>query len=252
MSFSRIALAALALALPAPASAAITVSDGSDPAPYVALLSQSYMPLPAMFAVVPSPGGCPGQVPPGYTRPAACADSTMRLYVDPARVLDPSSNGQMVMTHETGHIVDFTIRARDNGATDAAFDAIMTQAGVTGSRLEQFADTWAECAMYGPTGDTEVITPSYSFHVPADAYAQACDLFRQASADFTAAPATYQGAPWRRQAQPGDCMENGYVVACPQPVAHRAVHHRSRPCWRRAYRRHHRVACRPWQRRHHH
>lgn len=252
--------AAVACLIPATAMGAITTSDGSDPAPYASLLDHSYMPIPATFTVVPSPGGCPGQVSPGMSRPAACADSDMRMYVDPQRVLMPdatfsASYPRMAITHETGHIVDFTIRAQDGGATDRAFDALMTTAGVAGSRMEQFADTWALCSLEGPTGDTDVFTPSYNFNVPADAYAQACELFRQAQAQyagFDPATATYTGAPWRMQAHPGDCVSGRYVVTCPQPTpeAVPAAHHRVRPCWRRAYRHHHRRACRSWSARH--
>lgn len=215
---------------------AAQTSDASPVEPYAALLSQSYMPLPSDYTIVPSPGGCPGQVSPGMSRPAACADSSLKVFIDP-RILDPTSNGTTVLTHELGHIVDFTIRARDGGALDAAFDALM--ADTPGYRLEQFADVWAECSIYGPTADTEVITPVYFFHIPAATYASACEAMRAATESFGPAPATYSGAPWRMQAQPGDCMSGRYVVACTQaPVAKAAK--RLRRC--KTYRRHHRPA----------
>lgn len=162
---------------------------------YDTILSKSLMPLPTGYAIVP--GGCPGPTP----QPAACADSTMRVYVNADRVLDPTSNGFTVLVHELGHIVDF-----DNPGLRAS----------TGLPLEAFADVYAMCATYGPnTLDPEIVTPVYAVHVDAATYRAACQSIRAAvEPRYGSPPSNYQPTGWRRMPRPGDCVRDGFAIPC--------------------------------------
>lgn len=174
---------------------ALTAPHAEAATPYDAILSKSLMPLPTGYTIVP--GGCPGPTP----QPAACADSSMRVYVNADRVLDPTSNGFTVLVHELGHIVDF-----DNPGLRAS----------TGLALEPFADAYAECATYGPnTLDPEIVTPVYAVHIDAPVYRAACQSIRTATESrYGSPPSNYQPAGWRRMPRPGDCMRDGFAVPC--------------------------------------
>lgn len=199
----------LILLAAAPAMGAVTTTDGSDPQPYVQALG-TYMSLPSVIKVQPSPGGCPFGPPP---RPAACADSNGFIYIDPARV------NPVAMTHEVGHLVDFEL----GGSTIPGYDK------------EKIADVWAECALEGPnTLDDYIFTPSYSFRIDAGEYRDDCSLLaaREAEAGWDA-PLGTPPASWRKQPVPGMCMAGAYVVDCPVAKPARRFGWRKHPWLRR-------------------
>lgn len=232
----------LMLAIPASATATTFVTtDGSDAAPYAQAQVGLFMATPPTIRIEPRAGGCQyGPAP----WPIACADSTGLITVDPERVL--TERARMIIAHETGHIVDFTIAAQDGGALRARMLEVFertadkwTSAYQGDSRppMEEFADTWAVCALDGPvTGDPYVVTPSYNFQITPTQLAQACELMGQAAAaaGFDAAQAT-PPASWRKMPQPGDCFDGTHIVACAKPAPVRRHH----PRWWRILRRWH-------------